>query len=242
MATQSGKFPAILRPMRILFLTLVFALLAQPLAAQTPEHVILCGGPALRSWENLREPSHQHDRFWGNFVRASTLRMAEIRKAYGRQAKLVWIVYRPGYVNRATEEGKPLVKWIAENAAKRNCQLIWVSSGTAAIRALNSRPTGSVVSFDFFGHSNKHCMMLDYSSNIMGACNAWIHENDIPKIRRGIFARNAVCQSWGCHTGESMSAKWRSALGVSLVGAVGKTDYVPISQGRLPSVSGRWVR
>ena len=29
------------------------------------------------------QPQDQHDRWWANFVRASTLRMVEIRKAYG---------------------------------------------------------------------------------------------------------------------------------------------------------------
>lgn len=226
----------------LLFAFVAFFLTSGFAAAQTPEHVILCGGPALQSWEKLRQESHQHDRFWGNFVRASTLRMAEVRKAYGKQAKLVWIVYRPGYENRAREDGKPLVRWIAENAAKRNVELIWVSSGSAAIRAINSRRSGSILTFDFFGHSNKHCLMLDYSSDFMGACKAWIHENDLPKIRRSVFARNAICQSWGCHTGESMSGKWRNALGIKLIGARGKTDYVPIGQGKMPTVSGSWVR
>ena len=68
--------------------------------ASTAEHVIVCGGPALRKWENYRVSDDQHDRWWANFVRASTLRMAEIRIAYGKDASLVWLVYRPGYETR----------------------------------------------------------------------------------------------------------------------------------------------
>ena len=48
-------------------------------AVAQAEHVILAGGPSLRRWENLRVPDDQHDRWWANFIRASTLRMEEIR-------------------------------------------------------------------------------------------------------------------------------------------------------------------
>ncbi|MBK1791029.1 hypothetical protein [Persicirhabdus sediminis] len=204
------------------------------------EHVILCGGPALRQWEDLRVKRDQHDRWWGNFVRASTLRMTEINKAYGDSAKIIWIVYKPGYTTRGREDGKPYTSWINDLAVKYGAQLVWVSGGGEAISAINRRPSKSVVSFDFFGHSNKYCWVLDYSNQIMGASKAWIHQNDLKKISRRVFAKNAHCQSWGCHTAESMSAYWKRALGMPLIGAEGKTDYTVVGQGRLPTVSGRW--
>ncbi|MDA0765985.1 MAG: hypothetical protein O3A92_04105 [Verrucomicrobia bacterium] len=227
--------------MRILLLCLTLGL-AATVTAPAEEHVILCGGPTLRKWENLRVQGERHDQWWANFIRASTLRMVEIRRAYGPEANLVWIVYRPGYALRGQEDGKPYTTWIQEQATKRNCQLVWVSTGGEAIRALNARPTGGIRTFDYFGHSNRHCFMLDYGSTVMAASQAWIHEKDLPQIRRSIFAKNAVCQSYGCHTGESMSAVWNKSLGARLIGARGKTDYAVVSEGRLPTVSGSWVR
>lgn len=211
-------------------------------AVSAGNHVILCGGPALRKWENLRVKRDQHDRWWANFVRASTLRMVEIRLAYGPDAKITWIVYRPGYVSRGGEDGKPYTTWINKLAAKRKVSLKWVSSGGAAIKAINNHPSKSVVSFDFFGHSNKYCFLLDYSSHIMGVSKAWIHQDDLSKIRRGIFSKNAQCQSWGCHTGESMSAVWKRSIGKTLIGVRGKTNYEMVGRGQMPSVSGSWVR
>lgn len=205
-------------------------------------HVILCGGPALRKWEDLRVERDQHDRWWANFIRASTIRIDEIKRAYGERSVVTWIVYRPGYAARGREDGKPYTKWITQQASKRGVDLVWISSGNGAINAINKHRTGSVVTFDFFGHSNKHCFLLDYSAIIMAASKAWIHEKDLGRIRRGIFARNAQCQSWGCHTGESMSAYWKQATGQPLLGARGKTDYEPVGQGKMPSVSGKWVR
>lgn len=224
---------------------LVFLAALVPLSsfsAAVPAHVILCGGPALRVWENLRIPNERHDNWWANFIRASTLRMAEIRLQHGKQAKLVWIVYRPAYLTRGRADHKPYTTWIQEQATKRNCELVWVDSGAQAIGAINARPSRSIASFTFFGHSNRHAFLLDYGNEIMAISKAWIHERDLGKIRRGVFAKNAVCQSYGCHTGESMSKAWHSRVGVHLIGAAGKTDYAVVGQGRLPSVSGSWVR
>ncbi len=212
------------------------------LLAAEKKHIILCGGPALRKWEDLRVERDQHDRWWANFIRASTLRMVELRRAYGPDAAITWIVYRPGYVKRGREDGKPYTTWISELAAKRKVTLIWVSTGPQSISAINRHPSKSVVTFDFFGHSNKHCFLLDYSAEIIGSSKAWIHENDLIRIRRGIFARNAYCKSWGCHTGESMSALWKRATGHVMIGAKGKTDYRALSHGKMPTVSGSWVR
>jgi len=70
------------------------------------------------------------------------------------------------------------------------------------------------------------------------AYNLYIHG----EIDRRAFARGAFIKSWGCHTGESMSAKWKSATGVAMEGARGPTSYVVVGQGQLPIVKGSWVR
>ena len=222
---------------------LVFLMLSLTgFAGASQNHVILTGGPALRKWENLRVKRDQHDRWWANFIRASTLRMVEIRRAYGTDANITWIVYRPGYVARAGEDGKPYTQWINDLAAKRKVTLRWVSTGSGAISAINKHSSKSVVTFDFFGHSNKFCFLLDYSSIIMGVSKAWVHQDDLSKINRRIFSKNSQCQSWGCHTAESMSAVWKRTTGKTLIGVRGKTNYESVGQGRMPTVSGHWVR
>jgi hypothetical protein len=220
---------------------LVFALLLCANLSQA-EHMIVTGGPALRRWENYRVKVDQHDRWWANFVRASTIRMAEIRQAYGTGAQLVWVVYQPGYQARGREDGKPYTRWITEVAAKYRATLIWINSGGDLIQAINSRPRQSIETFDFFGHSNRFAFMLDYSSDIMAVSTAWLHERDLGRLKASVFARNAYCKSWGCHTGESMSKAWKRALGIPLEGAKGATNYQTVSFGKLPSVSGTWVR
>jgi hypothetical protein len=221
---------------RLIFVLLLSANLSQA------EHVIVTGGPALRRWENLRTKVDQHDRFWGNFVRASTIRMAEIKQAYGTAEPIVWIVFQPGYQARGREDRSPYATWITQLATKYRTTLIWISSGGDLIQAINSRPRQSITTFDFFGHSNRYAFMLDYSSDIMAVSTAWLHERELGRIKASVFARNAYCKSWGCHTGESMSKAWKRALGIPLEGANGSTNYQTVSFGRLPSVSGTWVR
>jgi hypothetical protein len=206
------------------------------------EHVIVTGGPALRRWENLRVKDEQHDRWWANFVRASTLRMEEIRHAHGPDAKIVWMVYQPGYQTRSREDKTPYTTWISELATKNRATLIWIASGGGLIQAINSRPRRSITTFDFFGHSNRYAFMLDYGNEVMAVSTEWLHERDLPRIKASVFDRRAYCKSWGCHTAESMSAAWKRALGVPLEGANGPTNYIPVGQGKLPSVSGRWQR
>lgn len=206
------------------------------------EHVIVCGGPALRKWENYRVKDDQHDRWWANFVRASTLRMAEVRLAYGKQAPLVWLVYKPGYVARGREDGKPYTEWIGMQASKRNATLIWFNSTGDYIAKINSRPRGSVVTYDYFGHSNKYAFMFEYGSDIMAVSTAWLHERDIPRLKSSIFAKNAYCKSWGCHTGQSMSGVWKKHIGIPLEGANGKTLYTMVGRGQMPKGFGGWVR
>ncbi|MES2981547.1 MAG: hypothetical protein V4727_04460 [Verrucomicrobiota bacterium] len=206
------------------------------------EHVIVCGGPALRAWEDYRTGEDQHDRWWANFVRASTLRMAEVRQTYGKEAPLVWMVYKPGYEARGREDGKPYTTWIAEQAAKRNATLIWFNSSNDYISKINARPRKSVVTYDYFGHSNKFAFLFDYGNDIMAVSTAWLHENDISRLNSSIFARDAVCKSWGCHTGASMSSVWKKKLGHPLIGAKGKTLYTMVGQGQMPTGHGGWTR
>ena len=204
--------------------------------------VILTGGVALRSWEHLRGPI-AHDNWWANFVRAGTLRM-EILRRKDPNATITWIVYRPSYVARGREDGKPYVQNIQELSVKYNAKLVWVDTADQAISAINNAPRNGrrIKSFTYFGHSNAHAFMLDYSANVIGASTQWIHERNLAgRLNPAAFAPNAECRSFGCYTGNSMSKYWRRAAGVGLWGNTEATRYQPLSFGSMPMGNGRWV-
>ncbi len=208
------------------------------------EHIVLCGGPALRQWEGLRIKPDRHDNWWANFVRASTIRIALIQMK-DPKAKITWIVYRPGYVTRGKEDGKPYTKWIADLAKKYGVRLKWVDNADQCIAAINNSPrtkTDKVESFYYFGHSNCYAFMLDYGNQIMAVSLAWIHETDLPLIKKSIFSPICECWSYGCYTGASMSARWKQIIGIPLWGNLGSTRYGPVSNGRLPEGTEKWVR
>ncbi|MEO0446917.1 MAG: hypothetical protein AAF191_12660 [Verrucomicrobiota bacterium] len=219
------------------------------------EFIILSGGPACRNWENYRVEQARHDRWWGNFVRTARVRMEQIRAQEGPDAVITWLVYRTGYEQRAKEDKADLIGNILSVRDKETiqCRLVWFRKREEVIRYLNYGDTEvprshfKIGSFDYFGHSNKYAFTFDYSGEVLGASKVFLHQDDLAKLQKGIFARGARNQSWGCHTAESMSKVWRQATGSRLIGAVGKTDYSYCWQngGSLPIISksgGKWVR
>ncbi len=240
--------------MRTLLFTWILATIGMVSVAhaQDPqEHIIVSGGPALLKWERLRFKADQHDKWYFNFIRpAARVRIPQLKKIYGDQAKITWMVYRPAYERRQREAGKPLIRWIESVIEKHpTVNLVWFDSGDDVINYINrgqNRRRLKIGSMDFYLHSNKYCFMFDYSCEILGCSKAFLHQNDLSKLRRSAFAKNAQSKSWGCHTGESMSSYWRKATGTKLWGAIGKTDYSNINTGgsyKNPALDprGRWA-
>jgi hypothetical protein len=203
----------------------------QSAQAQQTEYIICSGGPALRKWENLRETALQHDRWWGNFARTARVRMQELQKTQPAGTTITWLVYRDAYLRRAAEDRDPLTAHCESVRSTYKINLVWFRTGDEVIRYLNEggastpRRRVKISGFEYFGHSNKHCFLFDYSSEIYASSTVWLHETELNRLRSSAFTRNAYCQSWGCHTGESMSKAWKRATGVPMIGAMGKTDY-----------------
>lgn len=213
---------------KLLFLCALMVLAGQTALRAQTEYIIVSGGPALREWEDLRKPGEQHDRWWGNFVRAARVRMQDLKQLLPRDTTITWLVYRDAYARRAGEDGQPLLSHVESVRDTYGFPLVWFRSGNDLINYINSgrnRRSMKISGFEYFGHSNKFCFMFDYSSDIYGASSAWLHEKDLKKIRSSAFTSKAFCKSWGCHSAESMTGEWKRATGVPMVGAFGKTDY-----------------
>jgi hypothetical protein len=231
----------------ILLLLPLFALIASslpaaPASATNGEYIILIGGPSLMEWEKYKAQPHDH--WWANFVRAARIRTEQVRDQLGPDAKITWLVYKQGYIDRAAQEHQDLISYINTVRDKFNLNLVWFRNGEDVLNYLNSgQPRNSVkiTGFEYFGHSNRACFMFDYSSNVDSSAKSWLHESQFTKINHGIFARNAHIQSWGCHTGESMSRKWRAATGTRMIGALGKTQFMMEELPVLCSPGGKWV-
>lgn len=209
------------------------------------EYIIVSGGPSLLEWENFRRPEHRHDQWWGNFIRTARIRVQGLQKATDSKIKITWLVYRPGYETRAREDGDPLISHIESVRDKYNIKLVWFDRTSQVIDYLNSgqnRRQVKVSGFEYFGHSNKYCFIFDYSNHILGASRCFLHQGDLDKINRGVFAKGAYAKSWGCHSGEAFCAEFKRATGVKMIGAIGKTDYSETYRQILPFVSpgGRW--
>ena len=213
------------------------------------EYVIASGGPALRYWEEYRMPKDQHDRYWGNFIRAARIRIDQLRAQHGPAINLTWLVYRPAYESRQSEDAVKRPQYLCTTAevttlaAERGVKLVWFNNTNFLISYLNNRGGRKMSGFEFYGHSNRYCFLFDYSNNILGVSSCYLHCADLHRLRRGLFTKDAVVQSYGCHTGEYMSRVWKKSTGVPMIGAVGKTDFSAIKDNvTLPTVNGRWAQ
>ncbi|QQL45928.1 hypothetical protein [Sulfuriroseicoccus oceanibius] len=212
------------------------------------ETIILCGGPALRKWEDLRVEAHRHDRWWANFVAATNVRTIELINKGVQPSTITWLVYRPGYVLRAAADGKPYTDWINRLAEKNNVNIRWFSHAKEVVDYINrgnNRSSNRIVQFEFFGHSNKHAFLIDYSSLYSGASGQFIHSSDLAYLNKRAFHRKGFAKSWGCHSAEAFTKAWRRATGMKMWGAVGKTDYSGVGNRILPTLSspnGKWAQ
>jgi len=229
----------------ILLLILLGVLLVRQAPAAAPlngEYVLLVGGPSLMQWEKYKQQPHDH--WWANFIRAARIRTEQIRAQAGPDAKITWLVYGPGYKDRAVQEKQDLFGFISSVRDKFDLKLIYFSKGDEVINYLNNgqpRDSLRVADFEYFGHSNAKCFMFDYSSNIESACKSWLHEDELRRINGRVFARGAFIKSWGCHTGESMSKKWYAATGTQMWGVIGKTQYMMDELPVIVGANAKWV-
>ncbi len=216
--------------------------LAPVRAAVTPEYILLVGGPSLMQWEKYKVQPHDH--WWANFVRAARIRTEQVRAKYGPDAKITWLIYKQGYIDRGAQEKMDLLGFIGSVRDKFNLNLVYFRNGKDVINYLNNgqpRDQVKIAFLEYFGHSNKACFMFDYSSNVDSASKSFLHQNQFGQINRAAFTRNAEIRSWGCHTGEMMSKKWRDATGTRMWGVVGKTQYMTDELPVIAPPGGKWT-
>ncbi len=227
----------------LLALFILIALGTLTASAQTREDIVLTGGCALRFMEHGKGDV-SHDVYWFNFVDASVIRLKELKDEAKPDTLVTWLVYRPSYAARSQEMGLDLIAQLQEKAKTLGVRLVFFNSQAELIAYLNKgfdRKTVKIADFDYFGHSNKACFLFDYSNVIDTMSIAWLHVKDLGKIDDDIFAKDAVCKSWGCHSGEMYSQWWKSHFDVPMIGAIGKTDF---AHGGLPQLSnsdGKWA-
>ena len=227
---------------RLSFLLVLLLLLGGSALAANGEYIMVVGGPSMYQWEKYKV--YPHDHWWANFVHAARLRTEQVRAQLGPDAQITWLVYKQGYLDRATQEHQDLTGLIDSVREKFNLNLVWFHAGSEVIDYLNNgqaRNRMKIAGFEYFGHSNRACFMFDYSNVLDSASKSWLHENELSKIDRRAFAHGAYVRSWGCHTGESMSKKWYRATGTHMIGAIGKTQFMMEELPILTSTDGKWV-
>ena len=84
--------------------------------------------------------------------------------------------------------------------------MVWIYESDEIINYLNQgqdREKIKIDGFEYYGHSNRHAFLIEYSNDIIGTSRVYLHENDLKRIKRSSFNRKANCVSYGCHTGRA---------------------------------------
>jgi hypothetical protein len=209
------------------------------------EYIMIIGGVSLKAWEKYK--AEPHDNWWANFIRAGRIRTQQIR-AVAPDMPITWLVYKPSYVARSKQDGRDLIPFIDSVAPAFNFKLIYFDKTSQVIDYFNNGPADrprsqtKICGFEFFGHSNKACLMFDYSNNLDSGSKCWLHEKELGQFKRGIFTRDFFCKNWGCYGGEMFVKSWYKATGTRMWGAIGKTQYMTHELPVLSKVGARWVR
>src|SRR6478672_2859045 len=172
----------------LIFLSLALLTAANARAAvPNGECIILVGGPSLMEWEKYKTQPHDH--WWANFVRAARIRTEQLRAQYGPDAKITWLVYKQGYIDRGVQEKMNLLEFIDSVRQKFNLNLVYFRNGDDVVNYLNNgqpRDQMKVAFLEYFGHSNKARFMFDYSSNVDSAAKSFLHQSQFVGINRRI--------------------------------------------------------
>ena len=209
------------------------------------ENIVVIGGVSLMEWEKFK--AQPHDNWWANFVRAGRIRTQQIRAA-APDATITWLVYKPSYVARSKQEGRDVLPFIESVGQTYNAKIVYFNRTSELIDYMNNGPANrprsqfKIASWEYFGHSNKACLMFDYSNNLDSGSKCWLHEKELGQIQRGDFTHDAFVKSWGCYCGELFVRSWYKATGTRMWGAIGKTQYMTEELPVLVKVGGRWVR
>src|SRR5438093_13026229 len=105
----------------LIFLCLIVFAQTAPARQTDGESIMLVGGPSLRQWEQYKAQPHDH--WWANFVRAARIRTEQLRTQLGPDAKITWLIYKQGYIDRAQQEKQDLLSYIQSVSDKFNLNL-----------------------------------------------------------------------------------------------------------------------
>src|SRR5207249_10257820 len=120
--------PAIMKRLLLICSLSIVALGSKAASPASGEYIMLVGGPSMYQWEKYKV--YPHDHWWANFVHAARLRTEQVRAQLGPDAPITWLVYKQGYLDRATQEHQDLTGLIDSVREKFNLNLVWFHAGS----------------------------------------------------------------------------------------------------------------
>ena len=124
------------------------------------EYIIVSGGVSLWVWEKWK--AQPHDNWWMNFVRASRIRIQEIKTANPNQ-QITWLVFRPSYVTRGAQDSRDYLSLITSVRDAYGVKLMWFDRTSQLINYLNqgqNRAAVKINGFEYLATATKRASFL----------------------------------------------------------------------------------
>ena len=185
------------------------------------DRVIIAGGCTITDLD--------HDNSAFNFLNASSNRAKALKPKLKPGEKIHVIVYMPNYKKREKnpradhEKTNNYSRIMTAKAKQHGFEFVPVDHADDVIGYINKIGKGKLDGMDYFGHSNKDTMMLDYD----GTTSDYLNMEDWNKLNPNIFGKGFAMRSYGCSQGmkggmmEQMAKKWH----IPTTGSTTLTDY-----------------
>ena len=192
---------------------LLFCLLAIPFPVSAGEVLAICGGPALRKWDDLRAQEERCVLPPLAFVRAALFNQSQGVK---NGDAVTLLVYRDGLVRRSAEDREPWTARAQDLVERAEAKLIWVTSSSQVLSYLKLR--GPFRQIDFYGYATPQALLLDYECRISRGSSSWLAAGSFAGSIAGSLVPNGSVKFYPAYTGwkvdfSSLASKFKQRLG-----------------------------
>lgn len=214
----------------------VFIVLFLSSKAGANDGLVICGGPALKKWDDLR-PTHERCLLPPRcFVNAAAYDAGKLSSQ--KDANVTFLVYRDSFLRRSLDEKVTYTQEIEVFIAKhKNLKLVWFRSGQELSNYLSSiTPVDFVY---YYGYATPNVLVFDYESEISRGSTAWLSIDAFFQAAKGALKEKGVCQLFPAFTGwnadfTGVAQKAKKELGRKLVVPTVQLSYSTDSEAKEP--------
>jgi RHS repeat-associated protein len=180
----------------------------------------------------------KHDFNWKNFITSAQIQIETTRAFLEAGETVEWLIFKPGYEAREIADNKvgQYITEIEAWARAHDVQIRYFTTTAEFVESINTN-----LKAEPRNGKEKITQLYNYSHGLASSWNFDFYTGnkvrfgiqDIKRLDPSAFASKSKAVSWACNTAtpdgsnKTFTAAWRSHLGHTMAGVIGKTDYGP---------------